>query len=131
LEILAALDPQHGEAGVPFKDLEATARSRLNYRALTDALNALVNDGGATRVCEKPARLRITSVGRARLNEYRSYPMANIMLRYDRPTDTRNWTEYNGRVRDWFARLVPPLNRSGLRHDLIHSGEGGPGGSRT
>ena len=23
LEILAALDPQHGEAGVPFKDLEA------------------------------------------------------------------------------------------------------------
>ena len=46
LEILAALDPQHGEAGVPFKDLEATARSRLNYRGLTDALNALVNDGG-------------------------------------------------------------------------------------
>src|SRR4051812_46223133 len=39
LEILAALDPQHGEAGVPFKDLEATARSRLNYRALTDQLS--------------------------------------------------------------------------------------------
>ena len=72
LEILASLDPQHGEAGVPFKDLEAAARSRLNYRALTDALNALVNDGAATRVSEKPARLRITSVGRARLNEYRS-----------------------------------------------------------
>ena len=72
LEILAALDPQHGEAGVPFKDLEAAARSRLNYRALTDALNALVNDGAATRVSEKPARLRITSIGRARLNEYRS-----------------------------------------------------------
>jgi hypothetical protein len=32
--------------------------------------------------------------------------MANIMLQYDRPTDTRNWTEYNGRVRDWIARLV-------------------------
>ncbi len=72
LETLAALDPQHGEAGVPFKDLEAAARSRLNYRALTDALNALVNDGAATRVSEKPARLRITSAGWARLNEYRS-----------------------------------------------------------
>ena len=72
LEILAALDPQHGEAGVPFKDLEAAARSRLNYRGLTDALNALIQDGAATRVCEKPARLRITSLGRARLNEYRS-----------------------------------------------------------
>ena len=32
--------------------------------------------------------------------------MANIMIQYDRPTDTRNWTEYNGRVRDWIARLV-------------------------
>src|SRR3954452_7705796 len=72
LEILAPLDPQHGEADVPFKDLEAAARSRLNYRALTDGLNALVNDGAATRVSEKPARLRITCVGRARLNEYRS-----------------------------------------------------------
>src|SRR5215207_1370616 len=122
--------------------------------------------------------------------------MANIMLQYDRPTDTRNWTEYNGRVRDWIARLVQtpgavsfiayrtadgaspntiavlefrtldeakkaaasdhlkavleelratrgtprfsslndhrsPRNRSGLRHDLIHSGKVGPGRSRT
>ena len=32
--------------------------------------------------------------------------MVNIMIQYDRPTDTRNWTEYNGRVRDWIARLV-------------------------
>jgi hypothetical protein len=32
--------------------------------------------------------------------------MANIILQYDRPTDTRNWTEYNGHVRDWIARLV-------------------------
>jgi predicted transcriptional regulator len=72
LETLAALDPQHGEAGVPFKDLEAAARSRLNYRALTDALNALVTEGAVARVSEKPARLRITNVGRARLNEYRS-----------------------------------------------------------
>ncbi len=72
LEILAALDPQHGEAGVPFKDLEAAARSRLNYRALTDALNALIQGSAATRVCEKPARIRITNIGRARLNDYRS-----------------------------------------------------------
>ncbi len=72
LEVLAALDPQHGEAGVPFKELEAAARSRLNYRGLTDALNALIQDGAATRVCEKPARLRITNIGRAQLNEYRS-----------------------------------------------------------
>ena len=72
LEILAALDPQHGAAGVPFKDLEAATRSRLNYRALTDALNALVNDGAVRRVTEKPARLAITDTGRKRLNEYRS-----------------------------------------------------------
>ena len=33
--------------------------------------------------------------------------MASVMLQYDRPTDhTRNWTEYNGRVRDWIARLL-------------------------
>ena len=57
---------------MPFKDLEATARSRLNYRALTDALNALVNDGAATRVSEKPASIRINDIERARLNEYRS-----------------------------------------------------------
>jgi len=37
---------------VPFKDLEAATRSRLNYRALTDALNALVNDGAVRRVPE-------------------------------------------------------------------------------
>jgi len=33
--------------------------------------------------------------------------MAHIMLQYDRPTDhTRNWHDYNGRVRDWIARLL-------------------------
>src|SRR3954465_5359506 len=33
--------------------------------------------------------------------------MASIMLQYDRPTDhTRNWHDYNGRVRDWIARLL-------------------------
>jgi predicted transcriptional regulator len=57
---------------VPFKDLEATTRSRLNYRALTDALNALVNEGAVRRVTDKPARLAITEIGRRRLNEYRS-----------------------------------------------------------
>ena len=34
--------------------------------------------------------------------------MANIMLQYDRPTDTRNWTEYNGRVRDWMRAWCKP-----------------------
>jgi hypothetical protein len=33
--------------------------------------------------------------------------MASLMLQYDRPTDhTRNWTDYNGRVQDWIARLL-------------------------
>jgi len=33
--------------------------------------------------------------------------MAIIMLQYDRPTDhTRNWHDYNGRVRDWITRLL-------------------------
>ena len=72
LEALEGLAGRHGEAGVPFNDLEATTRSRLNYRALTDALNALVNEGAVQRVTEKPARLAITDAGRKRLNEYRS-----------------------------------------------------------
>src|SRR4051794_25045426 len=57
LEILEALDPQHGEAGVPFKDLETAARSRLTFQGLRDALDALVTAGAAARVCEKPARI--------------------------------------------------------------------------
>ena len=72
LEALEGLAGQHGEDGVPFKDLEAATRSRMNYRALTDALNALVNEGAVRRVTEKPARLAITDAGRKRLNEYRS-----------------------------------------------------------
>ena len=71
LETLEALDSQHGGAGVPFKDLEAAALSRLPYRALTDALNALVAEGAVARVCEKPARIRITAAGRVQPNEYR------------------------------------------------------------
>ena len=72
LETLEALAGQHGQAGVPFKGLETATRTRLNYCALTDALNALVNAGAVQRVSEKPARLAITEAGRKRLNEYRS-----------------------------------------------------------
>ena len=72
LEALDGLAAQHGAARVPFKDLEAATRSRLNYRALTDVLSALVNGGAVQRVTEKPARLAITNTGRKRLNEYRS-----------------------------------------------------------
>ncbi len=72
LEVLKGLAPQHGAAGVPFKDLEAATRSRLTYRALTDTLNALVNEGAVRRVSEKPARLAMTEAGRKRLDEYRS-----------------------------------------------------------
>ena len=32
--------------------------------------------------------------------------MAYIMFQYDRPADTRNWTEYNKHVRDWIAQLL-------------------------
>jgi hypothetical protein len=32
--------------------------------------------------------------------------MAYVMFQYDRPTDTRNWTEYNKHVRDWIAQLL-------------------------
>ena len=72
LEALGSLAGHHGEDGVPFKDLKAATRSSLNYRALTDALNALVNEGAVGRVTETPARLAITDAGRQRLNEYRS-----------------------------------------------------------
>ena len=32
--------------------------------------------------------------------------MAYIMLQYDRPTDVRNWNDYNGRVKGWIARML-------------------------
>ena len=32
--------------------------------------------------------------------------MAYVMCQYDRPTDTRNWTEYNKHVRDWITQLL-------------------------
>ena len=72
LEALDGLAAQHGEAGVPFKELEAATRSRLSFRALKDALNALVGTGAVRRVTDQPARLAITNAGRKLLNEYRS-----------------------------------------------------------
>ena len=32
--------------------------------------------------------------------------MAYIMLQYDRPTDVKNWSAYNDRVKGWIARLL-------------------------
>ena len=32
--------------------------------------------------------------------------MAYVMLQYDRPTDARQWHEYNGRVRGWIDQLL-------------------------
>ncbi len=72
LEALEGLAAQHGEAGVPFKELETTTRSRLTFRALPDALDVLVSTGAVWRVTERPARLAITNAGRKLLNEYRS-----------------------------------------------------------
>ncbi len=72
LEALESLAAQHDDRGVPFKELEAATRTRLDYRALTSALNALVGDGAISRVSEKLARLALTEAGRQRLNEYRS-----------------------------------------------------------
>ena len=71
LETLETLAPQHGAAGVPFKELEAATKARLTYRALTDALNALVQAGAVQRVTDKPARVALTEAGRAQLDEYR------------------------------------------------------------
>ena len=72
LEALDGLAAQHGEAGVPFKDLEAATRSRLTFRALADVLNTLVSTGAVRRVAERPAWLAITDAGRKLLDEYRS-----------------------------------------------------------
>jgi hypothetical protein len=64
LDALEGLAVQHGEAGVPFKELEAATRCRLAHRALPDALDALVGTGAVQRVSEKPTRLAITNAGR-------------------------------------------------------------------
>jgi hypothetical protein len=32
--------------------------------------------------------------------------MAFVMFQYDRPTDVRNWSDYNNRVGGWIARLL-------------------------
>ena len=72
LETLENLGAQHGAVGIPFKDLEVATKSRLTYRALTDALNALVKAGAVRRVTEQPARLAITEAGQEQLKQYRS-----------------------------------------------------------
>src|SRR5215212_6972912 len=40
------------------------------------------------------------------LCRYAESAMAYIMLQYDRPTDVRNWNDYNGRVKGWIARML-------------------------
>ncbi len=41
--------------------------------------------------------------------------MAYIMLQYDRPTDVRNWHDYNDRVKGWIARLLEPFREVWIR----------------
>jgi DNA-binding HxlR family transcriptional regulator len=72
LETVALLEPKHAGAGVPFRDLQAAIRSRLENRAFTDTLNGLVKDGAVARVSENPTRLKLTQAGRAQLSEYTS-----------------------------------------------------------
>ena len=91
LEVRAALDSQHGEAGVLFKDLEAATRSRLNYHGLTDALNALIQDGAATRVSRnQPASGSPTLDGRSLTSTDRSlgYEPSRAVTQPIRTTET-------------------------------------------
>jgi hypothetical protein len=37
---------------------------------------------------------------------FKEAAMAYVMFQYDRPTDTRNWNNYNGRVEDWISQLL-------------------------
>jgi hypothetical protein len=37
---------------------------------------------------------------------FKEAAMAYVMFQYDRPTDTRNWNNYNGRVKDWISQLL-------------------------
>lgn len=32
--------------------------------------------------------------------------MAYVMIHFDRPTDTKGWSEYNRHVREWIAQLL-------------------------
>src|ERR687894_30679 len=32
--------------------------------------------------------------------------VAYLILQYDRPSDVRNWNEYNSRVREWIPRFL-------------------------
>jgi len=71
LEALADLQAEH-EAGVPFKALETAVRGKMDFKALTEGLNGLVQRGAADRSSEKPARLRLTELGKKQLAEYQS-----------------------------------------------------------
>lgn len=47
--------------------------------------------------------------------------MTYLMVEYDRPTDTRNWTDYNGRVRGWIEQLLAaPGARSFMAYRTAH-----------
>ena len=54
--------------------------------------------------CRPAAKIR-TCV-RTTICGLRANAVAYIMLHYDRPTDVRNWQDYNGRVKGWIARLL-------------------------
>jgi hypothetical protein len=41
--------------------------------------------------------------------------MAYLMLQYDRPTDTRNWNNYNRHVQDWIAQLLKMPRATGIQ----------------
>jgi hypothetical protein len=36
----------------------------------------------------------------------RGKSVAYVILQYDRPSDVRNWNEYNSRVREWIPRFL-------------------------
>jgi hypothetical protein len=54
-------------------------------------------DGG---LFERKLRLRCD------VSAFEEATMSYVMFQYDRPTDTRNWHDYNGRVREWIAQLL-------------------------
>ena len=54
--------------------------------------------------CRPAAKIR--TCGERQRTVRRANAVAYIMLHYDRPTDVRNWQDYNGRVKGWIARLL-------------------------
>src|SRR3954447_8994526 len=86
-------------------------RSRQGSRA---CMSCAARASGLSRVLDRCGRQagRTVTPGReagpgSRSLASKERALASIMLQYDRPTDhTRNWNDYNGRVRDWIARLL-------------------------